>query len=422
MNNRVKIDMIALKNTKLYAKILMLTIFVGILIISPIMASASNSIHIRSSGTIINILPLHVEGRYIKDASNKIIYLRGFQKCEFADDPDGIWMGNTYWDTQNVIAELDAMKSWGANTIRVQQAVENWKYNLDSPYAAVSNRQAIKELITLAAERGMYVIFTPYCIRNYWNGASQDPLPYPPYQTSEGASEVIANEQEFVDYWTSVATELKTYPNVIFELWNEPHTKEGYDSAEASWFSVAQSCIDAIRATGAEQLIIFQWQMGIWVNLDYPSSDSGVGWIEDYPLIDPTGNLAYSTHIYRLYGGLGLYSSESSKTLWDSSYGWDYDELIRAFEVEQINWVGETLNKPLFITETGCDIAWTGTELQHELDAWNNSLTIFNEWGLHYIGHWWRDTGVFRLLEYGQPWLPPPTESGIIFRNALTSG
>jgi hypothetical protein len=390
----------------------------GILSLPSVNSAQISNITIRSSGTIANILPLHVEGRYIKDASGNTVILRGFQKPEFADDPDGIWMGNTYWNTQNVITELDAMKSWGANTIRVQQSIDSWKYNLDSPHAAIPNRQAIKELLTLAAERGMYVIFTPYRVTNYHAGGTQDDLPYPPYQESAGASDVIGSEQDFVDYWVSVVEELKIYPNVIFELWNEPNG----GGAEASWFSVAQDCITAIRETGAEQLIIFQWKEGVYANLDYGSDSGSVKWIEDYSLVDTTGNLVYSTHIYRLYGGLGLYSEEESKTLWNSSYGYTYDEVKRALEIEKINWVGETLNKPLLITETGCSIAWTGTELEHELTAWNNSLTIFNEWELGYIGHWWRNIGVFRLLENDQPWLPPPTESGIIFRNALASG
>ena len=71
----------------------------------------------------------------------------------------------------------------------------------------------------------------------------------------------------------------------------------------------------------------------------------------------------------------------------------------------------------MFITETGCNLAETGTELQHELDAWNNSLTIFNEWELHYVAHWWRDIGIFRLLENGQTL--EPTQSGVILMDKL---
>ena len=40
---------------------------------------------------------LHTDGKYIKDASGNTIYLRGLQKVELADDPDGTWNGNALW-------------------------------------------------------------------------------------------------------------------------------------------------------------------------------------------------------------------------------------------------------------------------------------------------------------------------------------
>jgi len=97
---------------------------------TPAISSSLNSVTIRSSGRIVIISPLHVEGKYIKNAFNQTIYLRGVNKAEFADDPDGVWMGSTMWNNNNVKAELDAMKSWGVNTVRCHFSVELWKYDI----------------------------------------------------------------------------------------------------------------------------------------------------------------------------------------------------------------------------------------------------------------------------------------------------
>jgi hypothetical protein len=385
----------------------------AILLISPLVFSTIVNI------SMPNITPLHVDGKYIKNSSGSVVYLRGLQEVGMADDPDGIWLGNTLWNDTNVLAELTAMKSWGANTIRCIQAVENWKYNLNQPYAVLSNRDAVKRLLTFAGQNGMYVIFTGYRVTNYWDGGSQDPLPYPPYQTSQGASSVIANKQDFVDWWASVATELKAYPNVIFEVWNEA---TGTDAAMIEYFGVVQQVINAIRAAGAQQLIIVQWNPDCWVNLDYPPPDGDactIDWITQANLTDSANNLVYATHIYREYGCTGIYSNAASITQHGSNRAWEYSEIKRALQYEKIDWVQNTLNKPLFITETGANIDQTGSEYTREMTAWNNTLAIFNEWGLNYIAHWWRDIGPFRLLTNSQTL--SPTQSGTILQSRLAS-
>jgi hypothetical protein len=55
------------------------------------------------------------------------------------------------------------------------------------------------------------------------------------------------------------------------------------------------------------------------------------------------------------------------------------------------------------------------------MTAFQNALTIFNEWDIGYIGFWWRETGVYRLLQNGKPWVPPPTESGEILIEVIKS-
>ena len=385
------------------------------------------------------ISKLHVEGRWIKNETNHTIILRGVNKAEFVDDCDGIWMGDTLWKDENVKAELDAMKSWGINAVRVHFSVELWKYDIGpnsghpaSPYCGISTREAIKRLLNFTAERGMYVILDAYSVRCYWTKGDQDPLPFPPYQTSENASEIIGSVDDFVDFWRSVASELKDYPNVIFEIWNEPHNTASANKTDEEafidWVNAWNLSVDAIREVGATQPIIFQWGMGVYTNLYEDEETEKVyakggyhlrHWMENAigNLTDPLNNIIYSTHVYRLYGGTGLYQGSARDKY--GYRGWPYEHLKEAFEYMGFKWVGDTLNKPLFIGEVGCDLAFTDEEYAREIAAWNNTLSIFNEWGISYTAFWWRNIGVFRLLKDGEPWVPPPTESGQILIDSI---
>jgi len=391
-------------------------------------------------GELMSARPLHVEGRYIKDEYGNIIKLRGVNKVEFADDPDGIWMGSTTWRDENVAAELDAMKSWGVNIVRCHLSVDLWKYDIGpgsgnpaSPYCAISAREAIKRFLTMAAERGIYVILDSYSVRSYWTGGQQDPLPFPPHQTSENASEVIASVDDFVDFWRSVAVELKNYPNVMFSLWNEASEKSGSgltaEEGLAVWLDAFQRSVNAIRETGFNGIILFEWRTGVYCNIYTDGPKWGytlrdwLGGAITY-LKDPTGNLAFDVHFYRSGGGTGLYVTADMQEKWGSRYAWNYDQIKMAMEYMGYRWAVEELNVPLIIGEIGGNLGWetsNPTEHQHEMIGFANTLKILNEWGIHYIAFWWRNIGVYRLLEYGVPWVPPPTESGQILKISETT-
>ncbi|MEM2144293.1 MAG: cellulase family glycosylhydrolase [Candidatus Jordarchaeaceae archaeon] len=395
------------------------TMFVTIFLISLLAASTATSsltsnLIIGNSGTILplSISPLHVEGRYIKDANGNIIYLRGVNKVGYEACPGGSWMGRdvmdiSQWNPNNCAMELDAMKSWGVNVIRTHIAVNLWKFNIGNM------RELYKQMLLIAANKGIYVIFDGYSVMDYFSGNDQDPLPFPPYQTSPGAESIIANQQQFVDWWVSVATELKNYPNVLFELWNEPHPPQGYDwnLTFQTWVSVAQACINAIRAVGANQLIIFQWDYACWVNLDYPPPNnpaSTMQWIWQAGLTDPLGYIVYSTHLYPCYGTI----HHSIPYYWNA---WNYSEIKSAFNYFLFPQVVE--NYPLLIGEIGPNMALTGIQLQQDLEALDNHFKLFNEMGIHYAAFWWRDIGIHRLHD-GPPNFVP-NAAGQILKNRL---
>ena len=361
------------------------------------------------------ISKLHVEGRHIKDAIGRTVYLRGVNQAGSIDNPNGWWNpegGTVYsglgvWSPDAVKYNLDNMKSWGCNVIRLHTSIQWWVENTNN------YRQHFRDIITWAGEREIYVIFDAFSI----TGSMQYELPWGSYIPAEQQA-IMPSEQAFVDYWVTVANELKDSSNVIFELYNEPH---GDDTARDAWFRVVQQCIDTIRGVGANQIIIVQWDYGAWVNLDYPPPDphnpdeypcSTLSWVEDYPLTDPTGNIAYSFHNYR-----GQIHRQNGARV--DSY--TYADMKLGFETCLVDYVLNTLNKPVIVGEVGADMWKTGDELTNELAYFNNTLTIFNEWNMSYVAWVWTIPAHMRwgLLQNEGAWLPPPNEAGEALINAI---
>ena len=335
---------------------------------------------------------LHTEGRYIKDTSGKVVILRGGNRPGFSDLPDGWWDlpgGGLYaglgkWDPDAVKANLDEMKRWGCNLLRLHTCVQWWKDNpstykdkdIDVVYPEPF-RQMYKDVIGWAGERGIYVIVEFY---NMTRPSPQDTLPWPPHSNS---SDVIASREDFLRLWEGFARELSPYPNVLFEFYNEPH---GTPAQEAEWMAFTQDAINAIRPF-ADNIIVVQWGYGCWVNLEYPPPGNPAGtldWIEKYPL--KGDNLLYSTHLYRNSGGGGSFAM---RTNGGTVRVWERDDLLKALRIVGVEHVVKDLNKPLIIGEVGANMRAQGPDLDHELAWFKNILQIFNEWGIGYAAWAW---------------------------------
>lgn len=392
------------------------------------------------SSPVSAISKLHVDRRYIKDDSGNIVYLRGVNDVCLNDAPGGFWMGQGLgWNPTGAQTELDAIKSWGANVVRWHQTIFYWTNSsginfTNIPYDT-QYKQHIHDILNWSADRGIYFIFDPYSFGCYWCGGGDQPcLPFLPYIDCDNSTNITpwvmsympagwkdpsTSEDAFVEYWRQIANEYKGHPNIIFDLFNEPH---GNSTVEYVWLNqTVPKIISAIRSTGADQLILVQWDYGTYVNLDFPGDYGSVNWIltAEPNINDPLNNTAYQTHIYRQYGGLGLYSLGDSISKWNSTNAWDYNEIKKTFQNELLGWVGDTIKKPLIIGETGATLGYSEPEQDHEMAGWNNSLSIFNELGLGYVGFWWRDIGVRRLLESGVPYVPPPTAPGQILIDSI---
>lgn len=369
-------------------------------------------------------LPLQVDGRHLRDSAGHTVVLRGVNQHGFLDVPDGAWdapgeelyAGMGQWRPEVVQATLDDYRAFGFNVVRFHTIVEWWKNDpqtYSDPYRDVTYpkpyRELMADVVGWAAERGLYVIFDFFALRNVDGVQSgQESLPWPPWGRD---AEVVADRAEFIAVWETVAEELGAQPNVLFELYNEPH---GDAAAEAEWFEFVAEVLPVLRAHTNNPVIV-QWDYMCWVNLDYPPPQydaSTLQWMEQHPLDDP--NVAYGTHLYRNSGaggpGMPHRSQGGLENLWERSdieQGLSYAELPRA--------VGEW-NHPLVVTELGAYLSNGGEDREQEVAWLSNTLDVLNSWSIGYVGWAWRSD---EQLDHGMLHQGEPNDAGETFLAAL---
>jgi hypothetical protein len=225
--------------------------------------------------------------------------------------------------------------------------------------------------------------------------------------------------------WSSAAGELKDLPNVIIEPHNEPVAGDGNDwsTAKNSYFSNLQSCVNTIRSAGFNGLIVYQWDYGTWVNMDWPDSDpmsanawSGtLNWVALFPISDPLGNLVISTHQYWDMGQVGMWTASHGGSDSNPTYPTSIADIKLALSYEGLQYVLNTLNKPIIIGELGWNKAWTD-QSQMQL-VFTNQLQAYNDLGINYTAFWFRSEGIYSLISSDSN--PQPNLAGQILINKI---
>jgi hypothetical protein len=278
------------------------------------------------------------------------------------------------------------MRSKGFNTIRLIIFAEWWiedsKTNLDNQITDQSFRFCFTETVRIAEEYGMYVVIAPWAS----DVGSPEPLPFP--------SNCIPNQQSFVNFWADVSNHLKIYPNIIYELYNEPAGDKN------TWFDAVNATVQTIRQNDDYHIIVVQH--GYCGSFD---------WVND-PRIQGA-NILYSNHIYRHPPGSTIYGTTEystynaiNATLVDR---WDYDVALNS---DKALWIGE-IGASASLSE-----ASTG-----ETSYWRNALQLLNDWEIGYAAWNWDQLGSGWNLQTninGPPYAL--NERGEIFVQSILNG
>jgi hypothetical protein len=278
-------------------------------------------------------LSIHVEGKNFKNGAGAVVQLRGanLMGMEYTAI-DGFSPADPY--PQLVEANWAALHAWKANIIRVPlnedsylgiSCVTAYTGPGYSPPVTGATQNAdpgnnyktrLKQVVDRATAEGFYVILDLHLTAP---DDSQNQVGSVTAQCGTAQNPVPDNSHS-VAFWTNVAMAYKGYPNVLFELFNEPYINQWYHfsgNEAAAWQALRdgvqmdsyvplwatafghtwqsagmQAMLNAIRATGATNVILES-------GLDYSANlDS---WLT-YKATDSLNQLAAVWHAYPAYG------------------------------------------------------------------------------------------------------------------------
>jgi hypothetical protein len=258
-------------------------------------------------------LKIRVAGNHFVDASGAVLQLRGVNVSGLESVPVQGWSPNNPWGgvTGDPTPNWNTIKKWQANAVRIPLNEASWLgYQcIDGAGAARDPdpghdyQATVKRSVAGATAAGLYVI-----LDLHWTA---------PGKACPTTQNAMADLDHSLEFWTSLANGFKGYPNVLFELFNEPFldkdksslvddnpwpdllngggTLKSYqvnghpDVIPHTWHNAGmQQMLDAVRATGATNVIL--------TGTLYYSSDMG-GWLT-YKPADPLRQLGAVWHSY----------------------------------------------------------------------------------------------------------------------------
>ena len=448
-----------MKTTALLAAIgltiLVLALFLPSL---PIFGSNPTKITVQTS----NVKPLHTSGHTILDSSNNVVYFRGIGRAGDLDSMSGTWGGrgeNVFsygekWqnDTAALTQKMDETFAcyrdvWKVNLVRILIPVDWWwndninpaqQYGV-GPNQTMSYRSYIEMVVKEAGKYGIYVDLCPYEVRNYyvsgdiWGGIPGSlGMESLAYMHTINADEM----QAWRMWWTSVANRIGHYPNVIFDMWNEPDdgTNTAVSKEAVAYFNYTIEMYRTIRATGHMNLIFMQWHTGLipgvteldWVPQMYNQLKDSVG--------SAPRNVAFTTHPYR--------HAPYPNLQWSTTYTGIQAQLNLPNMIPATR--SNSVDVPLVFNEMGviADSSVYSSDyygaaqqpesrlsiekrMQNELSFWKAMLQNAKDMGIGVCAYYWMPTGVWfgwEALTTGA-WepnaiSPVPSQAGKIFINA----
>ena len=258
--------------------------------------------------------------------------------------------------------EVDYFLGKGMNTFRVPFRWERLQLTQNAAFDPAELTR-LTSFVDYATGQGAHVILDPHNYARYHDGVI--------------GSTAVPNAS-FNDFWTKLANEFKSNDQVILGLMNEPH-----DMPTEQWFTSAQSAIHAIRATGADNLILVPGN-------GYSGAHS---WSENYYgtrnstlmkfIEDPGNNFAFEVHQYLDSDSSGTTTEIVSETIGQERL------------VDFTNWL-RTNNRKGFLGEFAAANSTIGAGIGDEAIANMLSYMQANDdvwlgWTWWGGGPWWGD-------------------------------
>ncbi len=253
--------------------------------------------------------------------------------------------------------EVDYFVGKGMNVFRLPFLWERLQQNESGPLNS-AELSRIKTFVDYAASKEAYTILDPHNYARYYGEVIGEKLPV----------------EAFADFWQKLASEFKDNPYVFFGLMNEPHGME-----TELWLSDANAAIQAIRSTGAKNLILVPGNAYTgahsWTANWYGTPNGTV--MQD--IVDPADNYAFELHQY-----LDDNSSGTSETCVNTTIG---SERLKGVT----NWLRQH-NARGFLGEFGISANETCLQaLDDMLSYMDENSDVWLGWTYWAAGPWWGD-------------------------------
>lgn len=350
-------------------------------------------------------MALHTVGHKVLLSDNSEVYFRGLGRTDMASLA-GVWGGvgesafslDFKWlhggtvDMDGLRQRMDDTFSryqseWHVNFVRFFVSADWWwsdsvwadSPGYGGPHILISERNYVELMIQEAAKYNIYVDFCPWNTYNYYDAIGKS-LGFPGNWTTDdlaflstiNGNPVVAWEQ----WWLSVVDRLGVYPNVVFEMWNEPY---GDGAARSAWFASSEDIYSTIRGAGYSNLIFTQWEQNLvpgivdmaWMGDYYSALKSHLGGVEPV-------NQVYTWHAYR--------------------YSWNDVEWATSYSgvLAQVNgtgWIHYTrsggLNLPVVMNEAGVGMDLTGSVFTSEMSWWDSLIKVCHDLDIGFVAWYW---------------------------------
>jgi endoglucanase len=228
--------------------------------------------------------------------------LRGVNRAgaEFGDEWPG-WTGQIYYEWPPVTvraSELNHYASKGMNVVRLPISWERLQHTLGGPLDPTYQANLV-DYVEAATAMGFTVVVDLHNYGRYAIGVYDPSGEQVDTYTQHILGDGTLTFALVADVWTKVAMLFLSNPLVIFNLMNEQHDADPSLDSTAI-FAGYQAVLDAVRATGATQLVLFPNTRSSDTHHWSTWSPQGGPLDKDAALIvrDSANNLAFDMHSY----------------------------------------------------------------------------------------------------------------------------
>jgi endoglucanase len=330
--------------------------------------------------------PYTVQGNAILGADGKRYLFHGVGR----DSLEYNCWGDGHFDAQELAymgsgSGKYAVTYWGANTVRLPLSEGIWLNGQSSEGCSAAQYQAlISSTVNTLTTLKLNVI-----LDLQWSDAGG--------QSLQAGGPWAVPDADSVIFWQQVATIYKSYPNVLFELFNEPHpgtwacwlsacvtsdTSYSQDcncSKSITFNSVGmQALVNTVRGAGATNLVLvagMDWGYDLSQITKYPIQGTNVVYdTHPYPYVEKQPN-TWNTAFGTLSKTYSVISAESGQ--YDCGTGY-MSQLLAYFDAHQVSWTawawvvqGSQCGYPLLIRDyRGTPTAGMGQLIYQHLQSY----------------------------------------------------